>query len=115
VREVGRTGSLVGVLADVQMHDTQLRLAPGDVLTMYTDGVTEGRCGPEFFGERRLHDAVLRHHDTAQPAEDIVADVLDFQNGTARDDIAVVVVRVPLPVPSDPPTQPTTARTEPLP
>ena len=115
VREVGRTGSLVGVLANVQMHDTQLRLAPGDVLTMYTDGVTEGRCGPEFFGERRLHDAVLRHHDTAQPAEDIVADVLDFQHGTARDDIAVVVVRVPLPAPSDPPTQPTTARTEPLP
>jgi sigma-B regulation protein RsbU (phosphoserine phosphatase) len=113
VREVGRTGSLVGVLPTVQMHDTQLRLAPGDLLAMFTDGVTEGRCGPEFFGERRLHDAVLRHHDTAHPAEDIVADVLGFQQGTARDDIAVVVVRVPALDPSDLPT-PTTARTEPL-
>ena len=116
MREVGRTGSLVGVLTDVHMHDTELRLAPGDMLTMYTDGVTEGRCGREFFGERRLHDAVLRHHhDAAHPAEDIVADVLDFQHGTARDDIAVVAVRVPPADPSDPaPTPPTTARTEPL-
>jgi len=114
VREVGRTGSLVGVLTDVQVHDTELRLAPGDVLAMYTDGVTEGRCGHEFFGERRLHDAVLRHHDAAHPAEDIVADVLDFQQGTARDDIAVVVVRVPPADPSDPPVPPTTERTEPL-
>ena len=106
VREVGRTGSLVGALPQVRMTDTELRLEPGDVLTMFTDGVTEGRRGPEFFGEQRLRDAVVRHHDAHNPAEDIVADVLEFQHGTARDDIAVVVVRVPAPDPTDLPLPP---------
>jgi phosphoserine phosphatase RsbU/P len=99
VREVGQSGSLVGALPQVRMADTELRLEPGDALTMYTDGVTEGRCGHEFYGEQRLRDAVVRHHDAHYPAEDIVADVLAFQHGTARDDIAVVVVRVPAPDP----------------
>jgi phosphoserine phosphatase RsbU/P len=114
VREVGRTGSLVGALPQVRMTDTELRLEPGDVLTMFTDGVTEGRRGPEFFGEQRLRDAVVRHHDAHYPAEDIVADVLEFQHGTARDDIAVVVVRVPAPAPTDLPLNPPPPdRTEP--
>ena len=114
VREVGRSGSLVGALTQVRMTDTELRLEPGDVLTMFTDGVTEGRRGPEFFGEQRLRDAVVRHHDAHYPAEDIVADVLEFQHGTARDDIAVVVVRVPAPAPTDLPLNPPPPdRTEP--
>ena len=113
VREVGRTGSLVGALPQVRMTDTELRLEPGDALTMYTDGVTEGRRGHEFYGEQRLRDAVVRHHDAHYPAEDIVADVLEFQHGTARDDIAVVVVRVPAPDPTDLPVPPPPDRTEP--
>ena len=115
VREAGRSGSLVGALPQVRTSDTELRLEPCDVLTMYTDGVTEGRRGPEFFGEQRLRDAVVRHHTAPRPAEDIVADVLEFQHGTARDDIAVVVVRVPAPDPTDLPLRrpPPADRTEP--
>ena len=114
VREVGKIGSLVGALTQVRIADTELRLEPGDMLTMYTDGVTEGRCGSEFYGERRLRDAVVRHHDAHYPAEDIVADVLEFQHGTARDDIAVVAVRVPAADPHDLPSHPATPdRTEP--
>jgi sigma-B regulation protein RsbU (phosphoserine phosphatase) len=114
-REVGQAGSLVGALTKVRMSDTELRLTPGDVLTMYTDGVTEGRRrGSEFYGEDRLRDVVVRYRDAHYPAEDIVADVLDFQQGTARDDIAVVVVRVPAPDPTDLPLTPLPPdRTEP--
>ena len=39
------------------------------------------------------------HLGSRAEAEDIVADVLAFQHGTASDDIAVVVVRVPAPDP----------------
>jgi hypothetical protein len=40
--------------------------------------------------------------------------VLEFQHGTARDDIAVVVVRVPAPDPTDLPLRPPPSdRTEP--
>jgi sigma-B regulation protein RsbU (phosphoserine phosphatase) len=95
VRQVGETGTLVGVLREVRVSDTVLRLVAGDLLVMYTDGVTEGRRGSEFFGEARLHRSVLTHRGEPLPADGILGDVLDFQEGSARDDIAVVAVRVP--------------------
>jgi phosphoserine phosphatase RsbU/P len=100
VRPVGKPGSLVGVLPKVVFHDTEVRLAPGDLLVMYTDGVTEGRRGgTDFYGEQRLAQAVRSYRDAPMPAEEILADVLDFQEGSARDDIAVVAVRPPSPNP----------------
>jgi phosphoserine phosphatase RsbU/P len=95
VVSVGRPGSLVGVLTEVQLHDEVVRLHPGDLLVTYTDGVTEGRRDSEFFGEHRLRRSVVAHREAQLPAEGILGDVLEFQSGTARDDIAVVAVRVP--------------------
>ena len=102
VRSLGTAGSLVGVLPEIEVHDAEIRLVPGDLLVMYTDGVTEGRRGSEWYGETRLADAVRAHRDDDLPAERILEDVLSFQHGTARDDIAVVAVRVPVP-PAGPP------------
>jgi sigma-B regulation protein RsbU (phosphoserine phosphatase) len=95
LRSVGAPGSLVGILQDVEYLDRSVRLAEGDLLVLFTDGVTEGRRGEEFFGDERLAASVLAHRDAALPAEDVLAEVLDFQQGNARDDIAVVAVRVP--------------------
>ena len=108
VRSVGQTGSLIGVLPTITAQDSEVRLVPGDVLVMYTDGVTEGRHGTEFYGDERLLAAVRTHRETSRPAERILGDVLDFQAGTARDDIAVVAVRVP-PLASVPPLSSTAA------
>lgn len=95
VTQVGAPGTLVGVLREVRFSDTVLRLAAGDLLVMYTDGVTEGRRADEFFGEDRLQRSVLTHRGVPLPADGILSEVLDFQEGSARDDIAVVAVRVP--------------------
>jgi sigma-B regulation protein RsbU (phosphoserine phosphatase) len=108
VRPVGEPGSLIGVLSSITAQDSEVRLVPGDVLVMYTDGVTEGRHGAEFYGDERLIAAARTHRETSRPAERILGDVLDFQAGTARDDIAVVAVRVP-PLPSVPPLSSTPA------
>jgi sigma-B regulation protein RsbU (phosphoserine phosphatase) len=110
VSQVGTTGTLVGVLSEVRLTDTTVLLAPGDLLVTYTDGVTEGRHGSDFFGEPRLHCSVLAHRGDLSPADGILGDVLDFQEGSARDDIAVVAVRVP-PLPSVPPLSSPPART----
>jgi phosphoserine phosphatase RsbU/P len=96
LRPVGRSGSLVGVLADVEFSDSTVRMAPGDLLVMFTDGVTEGRSGAEFYGDHRLERSVFVHRDAVLPAERILGEVLEFQQGRARDDIAVVSVRVPV-------------------
>ena len=96
---VGGAGSLLGVLETPEFHDAEVALEPGDSLVLYTDGVTEGRCGPDFYGEERLVAAIAAISANAgfatDLAEGILADVLQFQEGDPSDDVAVVAVRVP--------------------
>ena len=91
------TGPLLGVLDDVEFDQVEIVLEPGDHLVLYTDGVLEARQDLEFFGEERLLDAVVRHRGSAAGIVDgLVGEVLEFQHGAPRDDIAVVAVGVPL-------------------
>lgn len=94
---IGDTGTILGMLDRPQLTDTSATLQPGDVVVLYTDGVTEGRRGRQFFDEERLVAAIDGSAAmSAQHISDaIVAAALDFQHGDARDDMAVVVVRVP--------------------
>ena len=92
---VGAPGSLVGVLLEPEFAVTELELARGDTLVLFTDGVTEGRRGDEQYGDARLREVAEHHRGKPQLAETVLADVLAFQEGTARDDIAVVTVTVP--------------------
>jgi sigma-B regulation protein RsbU (phosphoserine phosphatase) len=94
--KVGTPGSLVGVLDEPDFTETSIRLAPGDSLVIYTDGVTEGRLGREQYGEQRLRATASRHaRSPGAIPQAVLVDVLEFQGGTARDDIAVVSVGVP--------------------
>ena len=96
-RSLGRPGTLLGVLESPVLHDTSVDLGPGDVVVFYTDGVTEARRDDEFYDEERLMAAidVARHETAATIAGRIVDDVLAFQGGFPRDDIALTVVKVP--------------------
>lgn len=97
--EVGRTGALVGVFAAARTHETQLRLDPGSALLLYTDGVTEGRGSAGFYGAERLLDCLSGRPDgAAAVTEAVLQDVVEFQGGNPRDDIALVVVRAPVDV-----------------
>jgi sigma-B regulation protein RsbU (phosphoserine phosphatase) len=91
-----RPGPLLGVMEDGEYADIQVRLVPGDLLVLFTDGVTEGRRGKEFYGEERLADLVRRHTDSAVGVVDaLLSDLMEFQSQLPRDDIALVAVRVP--------------------
>ena len=92
---VGGEGPLLGVIDDPVFADQELMLHPGDALVLYTDGVTEGRRGAEFFGDDRLMSSVDEHRESAfHLVSGIVRDVWDFQDGHLRDDVAVVSVGV---------------------
>jgi serine phosphatase RsbU (regulator of sigma subunit) len=71
-------------------------LAPGDMLFLYTDGVTEAEnLTDELFGSERL--AAALHAARGQPAravvEHVVAQVIDFAGGAAQsDDITCVAI-----------------------
>ena len=73
------------------------QLLPGDTLLLYTDGVTEARDGnASLFGEERLLESVARLGGRAEPVvAGLVDDVVAFQAGMPRDDVAVLAVTVP--------------------
>jgi sigma-B regulation protein RsbU (phosphoserine phosphatase) len=92
---LGRPGSLLGVFDAPDLYDNKISLHSGDTILLYTDGVTEGRSGKEFFGERRLADAVSHHVGSAQDLCDTaLTRVLDFQGGTPRDDIVLLAMQI---------------------
>jgi phosphoserine phosphatase RsbU/P len=97
VEEVGRPGSLLGVLDEPVLHDDSVFLPPGAALFAFTDGLTEGRRGTEFFGEARLEGLLLDLHDRpdVDVPQAIVDEIVAFSGGRTRDDMAAVRICVP--------------------
>lgn len=97
LRAVGKPGALLGVVDAPHLHDVHISLPPGDTLLLYTDGVTEGRSGKNFYGEARLAAAAACSVDSAEALTSaVLSEVLEFQAGRPRDDIAIVAIRVPV-------------------
>jgi sigma-B regulation protein RsbU (phosphoserine phosphatase) len=95
-RPVGRPGTIVGVFERAVRGESEVVLGAGEAIVFFTDGVTEGRRGPELYGEERLRRALDGVHGNASAVVDaLLGDVLAFQDGLPRDDVAIVVVRVP--------------------
>jgi serine phosphatase RsbU (regulator of sigma subunit) len=91
------SGMAMGVMPGNTYSVGELDLAPGDVLVLYTDGVTEAFNMPgEEFGEGRLMDTVIASHDlrAGEILGTIFSRVHDFIGEAAQsDDITVVVIR----------------------
>ncbi|HVE93831.1 MAG TPA: SpoIIE family protein phosphatase [Acidimicrobiales bacterium] len=93
---VGTPGSLLGILTVPSLTDTHYELARGDKLILYTDGVTEARGPDGFFGEDGLLGALEAGPNTSSElASALLAEVLAFEAGRPRDDIAIVSVILP--------------------
>jgi PAS domain S-box-containing protein len=97
VEPVGAPGTLLGVVPDPNFEDRSLALAPGDAIVFYTDGVIESRASNgSSLNEERLAEVVGTC--VGADADAIAACVEDAalaaQDGSPRDDIAVLVLRV---------------------
>jgi sigma-B regulation protein RsbU (phosphoserine phosphatase) len=61
----------LGVLEDVVWERKTVQIAPGDVLVLYTDGVTDAQNAQQaFFGEERLLE-VVRANVGAQASKNL--------------------------------------------
>lgn len=92
-------GIALGVVDDVSIPLSAIPLEPGDLIVLYTDGVTEAfNTQNEYFGEERLVASLCRNR--SRPVQEIMAalleDIREFC-GTApqSDDITLILVRVP--------------------
>lgn len=95
-RAIGHPGHLIGIFDFADYEDFRFELRSGASVLLHTDGVTDGRRGDELYGEDRLMRLL---HDSVDGAEALIGrvldDVLTFQGGVPRDDIALVALRVP--------------------
>jgi serine phosphatase RsbU (regulator of sigma subunit) len=95
VEPVGRLGTLLGTDIEPQLYDVRVELEAGDVLLLYTDGVTEvRRRRREVFGLPEL-TALLRESAALPPdavADRVEAAVLAASEGRLRDDMAILAL-----------------------
>ncbi|WP_327177757.1 SpoIIE family protein phosphatase [Streptomyces sp. NBC_01335] len=92
-------GLLVGILPDPAFVTADTRLAPGDTLLLYTDGLTEARTGPDgtgFYGDEALRDfARSRAGDPAHAVVAALTGLLDGFGEGLTDDTALLALGVP--------------------
>ena len=91
---VAAPGTLLGVYPDIELTETTVRLDRGDMMVLYTDGVTEARGVDGFYGNDRLATLVAAAPTpTADALADaLLADVVGFQQGRLHDDVAMLIL-----------------------
>jgi serine phosphatase RsbU (regulator of sigma subunit)/uncharacterized glyoxalase superfamily protein PhnB len=88
------TGTVLGLFCEWDCGVEECALKPGDVLALYTDGITEAcNAEEEEFGDDRLIELVRRNRD--QSAQAILTGILEevqrFSAHKQQDDITLIV------------------------
>ncbi|HAN45322.1 MAG TPA: guanylate cyclase [Cyanobacteria bacterium UBA8156] len=100
LRMLDAAGSLIGLDGDSQYEEGRVRLQPGDVVVVYTDGLTEamGANGDRFEEDRLracLEAVCPRATQASEVLEAVLAAVRDFVGDRpCSDDMTAVVLRV---------------------
>jgi serine phosphatase RsbU (regulator of sigma subunit) len=97
VERAGTFGTMLALLPDPSLTATEHLLGPGDVLLLYTDGVTEAGARSQPFGDAGLAELLA---GLAGRPPDVVVDaveqaVVDAQVGEPRDDLALLALALP--------------------
>ncbi|WP_231932535.1 PP2C family protein-serine/threonine phosphatase [Micromonospora rifamycinica] len=97
VVEVRVGGMPIGAFASATFAQAEVRLAPGELLLAYTDGVTEARGGAaavEMFGEHRLRRALatLSGLPPGTVVDRLLRLVDEWLGGESHDDIAMLAI-----------------------
>jgi serine phosphatase RsbU (regulator of sigma subunit)/catechol 2,3-dioxygenase-like lactoylglutathione lyase family enzyme len=96
IERLDSTCSVIGMFEDWQCAMAESRLDSGDVLALYTDGLTESPdARGEEFGEERLAAAMRRHRHLA--ANELVGAIVEearrFSTCEQFDDITLIIAR----------------------
>ena len=95
--ELAAKGMVLGVVEQAAFEERTIELQSGDLICLYTDGVTEAPSpSRELFGEDRLRATLIQHRNL--DAEEVLANVLKtVTNHTAdlprSDDLTLLIVK----------------------
>lgn len=96
VERLAATAMVLGMFLDWECSVEAIQLEAGDVLCMYTDGVTETAGeNQEEFGEERLLETLRKNRDlgAGQILREVENAVEQFRSGEQGDDLTLVMVR----------------------
>jgi phosphoserine phosphatase RsbU/P len=97
VEQLASGGLPLGIKPDAEYREGRTQLQPGDVLVIYSDGVTEAVSPTgEEFGPTRLYEVVSRNVEASAAGirDRIESSLTKFAQGTsAADDITLVIVK----------------------
>jgi sigma-B regulation protein RsbU (phosphoserine phosphatase) len=90
-------GLVLGVLPEWRYEQSQVTLAPGDRLLLFSDGISEAenRAGAQF-GEERLLELLVNNRglDATRLRKKIMTEVAEFTSGAPQDDTTLVAIAV---------------------
>lgn len=98
VEELYPTGSVLGINSGFAFFEAEVSLTPGDILVLYTDGISEAGLNRQtMLGMRGLSDIIRRHADIQNVREfvrHLIDDVDTFAGRALRDDACLVAARI---------------------
>lgn len=96
-RQLDADGLILGVRENVVFEEKTMTLSQGDLILLYTDGITEAEnIHGEFFGLKRVNDILIQH---AQQSPQMIIEALleqlkQFcQTESFKDDITLMIFR----------------------
>ena len=96
VTRLSTGGMILGPMADARYTIGMVTISPGDLLVVFSDGITEARSSvsEEEYGEVRLARLVssLRHHEAATVVDKVFADVAEFSHRAPPEDDQTLLV-----------------------
>jgi serine phosphatase RsbU (regulator of sigma subunit) len=91
-------GIALGVAHEIDLEELSIDLASGDILVMYTDGITEAiNEQEEAFGLERLIQVILTHRDLSSQAiiDQVQREVISFAGSQPQfDDITLMILKL---------------------
>jgi PAS domain S-box-containing protein len=97
VSEVGQAGTAIGLFEELSLVEVDAELGRGDAIVFFTDGLTEARAPDGRFAPDLLESVLARAAggSAEELADAIDRAVLAFEGGRPRDDMALLILRVP--------------------
>jgi len=96
LRYLESSGTMIGAFAGSSWEEQQAQIGEGDLLFVFTDGVTEAQRGDELYADERMERQVVAYCERSpqEIAGCLMEDIKEFaDDATGTDDITMMIIK----------------------